>query len=253
MARIISIVNQKGGVGKTTTAINLGAYLSYLGKKVLLVDIDPQANASSGLGVNIREIKKGIYDVLILDHPIHKVILKTKHRDYSLVPSHVNLAGANVELVNFEDREFVLSKKISEIESSYDFIIIDCPPSLGLLTINGIVACREIIVPVQAEYYALEGLSQLMETISLIKENLNPDLEILGALITMFDPKHKLSRDVLHELYRYFPKRIFRTAIPRNIRLAEAPSHGKSILKYDKNSKGARAYHKLSKEILELV
>ncbi|MDZ7798652.1 MAG: AAA family ATPase [Patescibacteria group bacterium] len=251
MARIISIVNQKGGVGKTTSAINIGAYLSYLGYKVLLVDIDPQANASSGLGKNIRKIKRGIYDVIIDDHPIEDVILKTKHRDYCLVPSHVDLAGANVELVNFSDREYILGRKVSQLESNYDFIIIDCPPSLGLLTINGIVACQEVIVPVQAEYYALEGLGQLMETIDLIKENLNPDLEILGALITMFDSKYKLSRDVFHELYKYFPNKIFRTTIPRCIKLAESPSHGKSILKYDKKSRGAKAYHKLSREILE--
>ena len=251
MARIISIVNQKGGVGKTTTAINLGAYLSHLGNKVLLVDIDPQANASSGLGVDIRKLKKGIYDVIISDHPIHDVIHKTKHRDYKLVPSHVNLAGANVELVQIENREYVLGQKISYLEDQYDFIIIDCPPALGLLTINGLVASKEIIIPVQAEYYALEGLSQLMETIELVRDNLNPDLKVLGALVTMFDPRYKLSRDVLQELYKYFPSRIFRTAIPRNIRLAEAPSYGKTILKYDKKSSGAKAYHKLSREILE--
>ncbi|MFA5070474.1 MAG: AAA family ATPase [Patescibacteria group bacterium] len=251
MARIISIVNQKGGVGKTTTAINLGAYLSHLGQRVLLVDIDPQANASSGLGVDIRKIGRGIYDVMILNHPIHDVILETGHQDYKLIPSHVNLAGANVELVTFDEREFVLRKKITELDHHYDYIIIDCPPSLGLLTLNGMVACREIIIPVQAEYYALEGLGQLMETIQLIKENLNPDLEVLGALLTMFEHKHKLSRDVLHELYKYFPRKIFRTAIPRSIRLAEAPSHGQSILKYDKRSKGAKAYHKFAREILE--
>ena len=251
MARIISIVNQKGGVGKTTTAINLGAYLSHLGQKVLLVDIDPQANASSGLGVDIRKIGRGIYDVMILNHPIHDVILETEHQDYKLIPSHVNLAGANIELVNFPEREFVLRKKIIELDHHYDYIIIDCPPSLGLLTLNGMVAAREIIIPVQAEYYALEGLGQLMETIQLIKENLNPELQVLGALLTMFEHKHKLSRDVLHELYKYFPRKIFRTAIPRSIRLAEAPSHGQSILKYDKRSKGAKAYHKFAREILE--
>ena len=250
MARIISIVNQKGGVGKTTTAINLGAYLSHLGQKVLLVDIDPQANASSGLGVDIRKIGRGIYDVMILNHPIHDVILETDHRDYRLIPSHVNLAGANIELVSFDEREFVLKKKIIELDRHYDYIIIDCPPSLGLLTLNGMVAAREIIIPVQAEYYALEGLGQLMETIQLIKDNLNPELEVLGALLTMFEHKHRLSRDVLQELYKYFPRKIFRTAIPRNIRLAEAPSHGQSILKYDKRSAGAKAYHKLAKEIL---
>lgn len=250
MARIISIVNQKGGVGKTTTAINLGAYLSHLGQRVVLVDIDPQANASSGLGVDIRKLGKGIYHVLILNHPIHDVILATEHEDYRLVPSHMDLAGANVELVNFDNREFVLKKKIADLEAHYDYIIIDCPPSLGLLTLNGMVAAREIIIPVQAEYYALEGLGQLMETIQLIKDNLNPELEVLGALLTMFEHKHRLSRDVLQELYKYFPRKIFRTAIPRSIRLAEAPSHGQSILKYDKRSKGAKAYHKLAKEIL---
>lgn len=251
MARIISIVNQKGGVGKTTTAINLGAYLSHLGNKVLLIDIDPQANATSGLGIDIQKLDKGIYDVLILNHPIHDIITKTKHRRYKVIPSHVNLAGANVDLVHLEEREFVLNRKMGDLEQHYDFIIIDCPPSLGLLTINGIVAAKEIIIPVQAEYYALEGLGQLMETIGLIKENLNPDLEVLGALITMFEPRHKLSRDIFVELYQFFPNRIFRTSIPRNIRLAEAPSHGKTILQYDKKSKGAKAYHKLAKEILE--
>jgi len=215
-----------------------------------LVDIDPQANASSGLGVDIRKIGRGIYDVMILNHPIHDVILETDHRDYRLIPSHVNLAGANIELVSFDEREFVLKKKIIELDRHYDYIIIDCPPSLGLLTLNGMVAAREIIIPVQAEYYALEGLGQLMETIQLIKDNLNPELEVLGALLTMFEHKHRLSRDVLQELYKYFPRKIFRTAIPRNIRLAEAPSHGQSILKYDKRSAGAKAYHKLAKEIL---
>lgn len=252
MPHIISIVNQKGGVGKTTTAINLAAYLAKLGKSVLLVDMDPQGNASSGLGVKYKEIEKGIYHPLILDHPIKDVIHPTDVDGLRVAPSTIDLAGARVELVELERREHKLHNAIQEVKHEYDYIIIDCPPSLCLLTVNGLVASQEVLIPVQTEYYALEGLGQLMETISLVKENLKPELEILGALMTMYDERNKLSNAVFLELYQYFPNKIFRTVIPRNVKLAEAPSYGKSILHYDRKSPGGKAYERLANEILHL-
>jgi chromosome partitioning protein len=253
MAHIISIVNQKGGVGKTTTAVNLGAYLAHHGKKVLLVDIDPQANATSGFGYNPRSLQRGIYEALTSDIYLKDIIAETAHPGYHLVPATVSLAGANVEFINIPGREYLLSELINNIEQDYDFVIIDCPPTLGILTINGLVAAQKILIPVQCEYYALEGLAQLLDTINLVKENLKNDLEILGALLTMYDDKYKLSKDVMEQIYKYFPNKIFRSVIPRCIRLAEAPSYGKTILHYDKNSKGARAYKNFSKEILEIL
>ena len=250
MPRIISIVNQKGGVGKTTTAINLAAYLANLGKFVLLIDIDPQGNASSGLGVDYKKIEKGVYHPIVLNHPFADIIQPTEVDGLRVAPSNIDLAGARVELVNMEKREHQLHGSLLEIRNDYDYIIIDCPPSLCLLTINGLVASEEVLIPVQTEYYALEGLSQLLETINLIQENLKPELRILGALMTMYDDRNKLSTDVFNELYKYFPNKIFRTVIPRNVKLAEAPSFGKSILHHDRKSPGGKAYERLAREIL---
>lgn len=250
MARIISIVNQKGGVGKTTTAVNLAAYLSSAGKRVLLIDLDPQGNASQGFGIDYKNLSAGIYEVLVNENlKIHEIV-KIKDDNLHIAPSTPNLAGASVELVTYPEREYVLRKNIEHVEPYYDFILIDNPPSLGLLTINSLVAAREVLIPVQCEYYALEGLGQLLHTISLIKDHLNDNLQILGAVMTMFDGRSKLSDAVFYELYRFFPNKIFRSVIPRNIRLAEAPSHGNSIKEYDDDSRGARAYRKLAQEII---
>lgn len=252
MGRIISVVNQKGGVGKTTTAVNLGAYLSYFGKEVLLVDIDPQANATSGLGIDHRNLEHGIYEAIIGVKPIFEVIKRTLQDGYKVAPSTMALAGAGVELVNMDDREFRLKNILDEIKDEYDYVIIDGPPSVGLLTINSLVAADQVLIPIQSEYYALEGLGQLLETISLVQNNLKPDLSILGALITMFDRRNRLSGSVMQELYQYFPNRVLRTVIPRSVRLAEAPSFGRSILHYDPQSRGGRAYEKLAREIIDM-
>jgi chromosome partitioning protein len=253
MGQIIAIVNQKGGVGKTTTAINLGAFLALLGKFVLLVDLDPQANATSGLGIDYNKLEKGVYEALIGSHHFRDVVLNTTIPGYKIAPANLNLAGANVELVNIDNREFKLEQALLSIRNDYDYIIIDCPPSLGLLTINSLVAAEKLLIPVQAEYYALEGLGQLINTINLIKDNIKPDLEVLGAVLTMYDKRNKLSDEILHQLYQYFPNRIFRSVIPRNIRLTESPSYGRSIAEYDPKSKGAKAYERLAKEIIDLT
>ena len=253
MTKVISIVNQKGGVGKTTTAVNLGSYLARHGKFVLLVDIDPQANATSGLGINHRGLERGIYETLIGPHSVNDIILESGQEGYRVAPATISLAGASVELVNADKREFRLAESLLPARGQYDYILIDCPPSLGLLTINALTASDQILIPVQAEYYALEGLSSLLNTVNLVQENLKPDLDILGAVLTMYDPRYKLSNDVMNELYKFFPNKIFRSVIPRNIRLGEAPSHGKSILDYDPSSKGGRAYDRLAREILDLV
>jgi len=253
MAQIISVVNQKGGVGKTTTAVNLSAYLASLGKFVLLVDIDPQANATSGLGIDHRNLGAGIYEAIIGERPFRDIVVNTNHTGFKVAPATMSLAGANVELVGVENREFKLHEALLEVRNDYDYIIIDCPPSLGLLTLNGLVAAEKVLIPVQAEYYALEGLGQLLETINLIQTNLKPEIEILGAVLTMFDKRVGLSQEVLHQLYQYFPNKIFRSVIPRNIRLAEAPSYGKSILEYDASSTGASAYERLAREIHDLT
>jgi len=252
MGQIISVVNQKGGVGKTTTAINLAAYLSRLGKFVLLVDLDPQSNATSGLGI-ARDLDKGVYEVLTGPYSFSDVVVDTDHEFYKLAPSTISLAGANVELVNLDRREFRLYDNLLGVRNNFDFIIIDCPPSLGLLTINGLTASDQVLIPVQAEYYALEGLGQLMSTIGLIQTHVKPELGILGAVLTMYDKRYKLANDVLYELYRHFPNKIFRSVIPRNVRLSEAPSHGKSIMDYDPKCKGARAYERLAREFLDLT
>ncbi|MFH1713474.1 MAG: AAA family ATPase [Candidatus Jacksonbacteria bacterium] len=252
MPKIISIVNQKGGVGKTTTAINLASFLAYLGKKILLIDMDPQANATSGLGIKYQDLLVNIYHSLIDEHPLDKIILGEEEDRLHLAPAGNDLAGANIELVSHPEREFRLAEKLAVIKNKYDYVIIDCPPSLGLLTINGLVAADELLIPVQAEYYALEGLGQLLQTIDLIKAHLKPKLEILGAVITMYDRRTVLSRGVLEDLYKYFPNKILKSVIPRNVRLAEAPSFGQPILNYDPASTGAKAYERLAKEILSI-
>lgn len=252
MGKIIAIVNQKGGVGKTTTAVNLGAYLANLGKQVLLVDVDPQANASSGLGLDHRNLEAGIYEALLGTKPLLEVIKRTVQSGLKVAPATISLAGAGVEMVNLDNREFRLAQILEEVKAEFDYIIIDGPPSLGLLTINSLVAADEVLIPIQSEYYALEGLSQLLETISLVQNNLKPSLSIMGAVITMFDRRNKLSESVMAELYQYFPNRIFRSVIPRSVRLAEAPSYGRSIFHYDPKSKGGRAYEGLAKEVISL-
>ncbi len=250
MARIISVVNQKGGVGKTTTAVNLAAYLAMLGRFVLLVDLDPQANATSGAGIDYKSLNASLYDVLLGPHNLHQIShLIPELTNFKIAPSNQNLAGANIELVNQADREQRLLSEINLIKHDYDYIIIDSPPSLGLLTINGLVASDEILIPVQCEYYALEGLGQLLNTIDLVKQYIKPNLEINGAIMTMFDDRNRLSREIFDELYRYFPHKIFRSVIPRNSKLAEAPSFGQLIHKYDPLGRGAKAYSKLALEI----
>jgi chromosome partitioning protein len=252
MGKIIAIVNQKGGVGKTTTAVNLSAYLAHLGRQVLLVDIDPQANATSGLGLDHKNMEAGVYEALIGQRPINEVIKRTVQNGLKVAPATMSLAGAGIELVELDNREFRLSHILEEVRQDYDYIIIDGPPSLGLLTVNSLVACDEVLIPIQSEYFALEGLSQLLETISLVQNNLKPSLGIMGAVITMFDKRNKLSEAVMEELYKYFPNRIFRSIIPRTVRLAEAPSYGRSILHYDPKSKGGKCYENLAREIISL-
>ncbi len=252
MAKIISLVNQKGGVGKTTTATNLASYLAQAGKFVLLVDLDPQGNASSGLGIDIRNLGKSLYHTMVSGEHPKSAIVKTEVFGHDLLPSSQDLAGAGIELVHFDNREFRLYDVLRQIRTDYDYIIIDSPPSLGLLTINGLVASDEVIIPVQTEYYALEGLSQLLDTINLVRENLQPQLKIMGAVLTMYDKRNRLSRQVLREMRDHFPGRVFDSVIPRSVRLAEAPSFGKSILQFDAFSKGARSYKNLAREIIEL-
>lgn len=252
MAQIISVVNQKGGVGKTTTAVNLSGFLARQGKFVLLVDLDPQANATSGVGFDHRELEKGIYEVLAGECPLRDIIKQTAIEGFRIAPSTPNLAGAGVELVNAENREYRLHEALMQVKHEYDFIIIDSAPSLGLLTINGLVAADKVLIPVQAEYYALEGLGQLMDTVKLVRDNVKPELDVVGAVITMFDGRNKLANEVIKELHSYFPNKIFKTTIPRNVSLAEAPSFGEPIMLYEPRSKGSRAYEKLAQEFIEV-
>ena len=251
MSKTIAIVNQKGGVGKTTTAVNLAAYLTKMGQRVLLVDIDPQANATSGSGLLPTGLLSGIYEALVGQRSMSDIIVNSPN-GYSLAQSTINLAGVSVELVNLEEREFKLAQALEPVQADFDYIIIDGPPSLGLLTINSLVAATHLLIPVQAEYYALEGLKQLLDTIGLIQTHLKPNLGILGAVVTMYDQRNRLARAVLKEVGQFFPNRVFKTVIPRNVRLAEAPSYGQSIVDYDKHSSGSRAYESLAKEILAL-
>ncbi len=252
MAQVIGLVNQKGGVGKSTSAINLLSYLAAMGKYVLLVDVDPQANATSGIGLNPYKVSFSLYDSLIGNILPEKIIRQTNLFGYDIIPAAPDLAGATIELVTRSNREFRLAEVLRRIRTNYDYIIIDCPPSLGLLTINGLVAADELIIPVQCEYYALEGLGQLLRTIELVKDNLGKELKIKGALLTMYDRRNRLSRQVKKEIERNFDNYVFDATIPRCVKLAEAPSFGKSILQYDPHSRGAKAYRQLAKEIIEL-
>ncbi len=251
MGKTIAIANQKGGVGKTTTAVNLAAALGALGKKVLLVDIDPQGNATSGYGINRRSIAGSSYDLVLGHKTFDEVLTKTLFNNVSLIPSHIDLAGAEIELVSVDRREFRLRDALAANKQYFDFILLDCPPSLGLLTLNGLNAADTILIPIQCEYYALEGLSQLMSTVRQVKRLFNPSLEIEGVLITMYDSRLNLTVQVVEEVKRFFPQKVYSTAIPRNIRVSEAPSFGKPIKYYDASSKGSEAYDTLAKEVLE--
>jgi chromosome partitioning protein len=251
MAKKIAIINQKGGVGKTTTAVNLATYLARNGKRVLLLDLDPQGNATSGLGIDKEQITGCVYNVLIDNASIHRVKKETSQDKLHLVPASINLAAAEVELVPLLAREHKLRNALAEIDEHYDYVLIDNPPSLGLLTVNGLVAADSVLIPVQAEYFALEGLGQLLATIKKVRSNLNPNLDLLGVLVTMYDKRTILSRQVESELKKHFGVKVFDAVIPRSIRLAEAPSHGKAIVDYDKFSKGSYAYKNLAKEIIE--
>ncbi|MBZ4652968.1 MAG: Cobyrinic acid ac-diamide synthase [Peptococcaceae bacterium] len=251
MGKVLVIANQKGGVAKTTTAINLGACLASLGKKVLIIDVDPQGNATSGLGINKTSTGRCIYDCLINGMPMKSIILSTQVDNLFVAPATIQLAGAEVELVSAISREMKLKKAIAPIKDDYEFIIIDCPPSLGLLTLNAMTAADSVLIPIQCEYYALEGLSQLMNTIILVKKHLNPELKIEGTVLTMFDARTNLSIQVVDEVKARPELKMFSSIIPRNVRLSEAPSHGMPIILYDPKSKGAEQYQELAKEVIE--
>jgi len=251
LERIIAITNQKGGVGKSTTAVNVSAYLSLYGYRTLIIDLDPQSNSTSGLGINSTDLKASIYDILIHERGPDEVILNTRYENLNIIPSSIQLAGAEVELVSSLKREFKLKEAVGKVQQDYDFIIIDCPPALGLLTINALTAAKEVIIPIQCEYYALEGLGQLLNTINLVKKNLNDDLTIKGAIMTMYDPRIKLASQVIEEVKNFFSEKVYKTVIPRNVRLSEAPSYGKSIMEYDPGCKGAEAYSNFTKEVIE--
>lgn len=250
MPKTIAICNQKGGVGKTTTAINLATFLAFSGKKALLIDIDPQGNATSGLGINKHNIKSSVYEMLVEDVDPRSVIISSGIENFSIIPSTLSLTGAEVELVSIMGREYKLKKAIAPILTEYDFVIIDCPPSLGLLTINALAAADSVLIPVQCEYYALEGLSQLVNTINLVKENINSALTIEGVLLTMADYRTNLTNEVISEARKFFKGRVYNTVIPRNVRLTEAPGFGKPIALYDKHSIGAQKYQEFAKELL---
>ena len=250
MGQIIAIANQKGGVGKTTTAVNLSAWLAILGCKVMLVDIDPQGNATSGIGVDKDNLEYSIYDLILGNAEIEAVKISNILERLDLIPSSIELAGAEIEIVGIKDREFLLKKNLASESSKYDYIIIDCPPSLGLLTINALVAANSIIVPLQCEYYALEGVSQLMNTIKLVQQSLNKNLMIKGIVLTMFDGRTNLSIQVVDEVKKFFKDKVYSSIIPRNVRLSEAPSHGKPVMLYDKRSKGSELYRELACEVM---
>ncbi|WP_249872275.1 ParA family protein [Oceanobacillus saliphilus] len=250
MGKIMSIANQKGGVGKTTSSVNLSACLSSLGNRVLLVDTDPQGNATSGVGVNKADVSNCIYNVLVEDLPAEEVVIPTSVSNLDIIPATIQLAGAEIELVPIISREIRLKKALESLKEQYDYIIIDCPPSLGLLTINALTASDSVIIPVQCEYYALEGLSQLLNTIRLVQKHLNKDLMIEGVLLTMLDARTNLGIQVIEEVKKYFQDKVYQTIIPRNVRLGEAPSHGLPIIIYDPKSKGAEVYLELAKEVM---
>lgn len=254
MAHIIAVTNQKGGVGKTTTAVNMSACLADSGKRTLLIDLDPQGNATSGLGIDKESLQNNLYDCLINKMPMENVVQQTAVKRLSVVPATMDVAGAAVELVNMEDREHILSHALIQymetVKKPYDYIIIDCPPSLGLLTVNALVAADFVLIPVQCEFYALEGLAQLMQTVEMVRGRLNNKLRLLGLLMTMYDGRTNLSIQVTEEVKKYFSGQVFQTIIPRNVRLGEAPSHGEPITVYDPNSKGSDVYRKLAEEVI---
>ncbi len=251
VGKTIAIVNQKGGVGKTTSAVNLAAGLGALGSRVLLIDIDPQGNATSGFGITKRELNKTAYDVLINGSSAAECTVKSKYKNVDVLPSSMSLAGAELELVDADKREARLKNAIVEIRGNYDFILMDCPPSLGLITLNALCAADTVMVPIQCEYYALEGLSQLMSTIRKVKQLYNPLIEIEGVLLTMYDGRLNLTEQVVHEVKKFFPRKVYATTIPRNVRLSEAPSYGQPIIYYDRNSKGSEAYMAFATEVLK--
>ncbi len=251
MTEIYAVVNQKGGVGKTTTTVNLGAFLADHGKRVLIVDMDPQGNATSGVGLAVEKITGTLYELICGTKEILDVLYPTSVENLNIIPANSDLAGASVELLNIEEREYQLKKAIDPIKDSYDYILIDCPPSIGILTINALSAATKVLVPVQCEYYALEGLGRLMSTIEMVKSEANPELELGGIVMTMYDHRTKLSREVVEETKKHFNDKVFKTIIPRNVRISEAPSFGQPITIYAKKSEGAMAYQELTKEVLQ--
>lgn len=251
MGKIISVSNQKGGVGKTTTAVNVASFLAEKGKRVLLVDIDPQANAGYGLGVDVEEMEATVYEVLIGTLPAGDSVYKTTIDNLYIMPSNMHLAGAQVELLDFENKEYLLKNALKTVRDNFDFIFIDCPPSLGILTLNSLVASDSVIIPLQCEYYALEGLSQLLKIISMVQDALNPQLEIEGVLLTMYDPRTNLSQQVVADVKQFFQNKVFSAVIPRNVRLSEAPSFGKPINMYDRSSSGGMSYEQLAVELIK--
>lgn len=253
MGKVISISNQKGGVGKTTTTVNLAAFLAEKGKRVLIIDIDPQGNAGFGIGVNAEEVETTIYEVLIDEIPIEEAIFKSEIDGLSIIPSNIHLSAAQVNLLDMDGKEFILRNKMKEIRSLYDYILIDCPPSLGVLTLNSLVAADSVLIPLQCEYYALEGLSQLLRIVVMVQERLNKTLKIEGVVLTMFDPRTNLAAQVVSDVREYFKDKVFNTIIPRNVKLSEAPSFGKPIGLYDKSCPGSISYEKLAEEVLKNV
>ncbi|MCB8994530.1 MAG: ParA family protein [Bacteroidales bacterium] len=251
MGKVIALANQKGGVGKTTTAINLGASFAVLEKKTLIIDADPQANATSGTGFDIRKVKTSIYECLIEDVDPNKIILNSEMEYLDLIPSHIDLVGAEIEMLNLPEREYMLKKVVEKVRDKYDYILIDCSPSLGLITVNSLTAADSVCIPVQCEYFALEGLGKLLNTIKIIQSRLNPDLEIEGFLLTMYDARLRLSNQVVEEVKKHFQEMVFDTIVQRNIKLSEAPSFGKPVVLYDAESKGAINYLNLAREILQ--
>jgi chromosome partitioning protein len=250
MGKTIAIANQKGGVAKTTTAVNLGAWLSLMGQKVLLIDTDPQGNATTGVGIDKETVENCIYDVVINNMSAREVIIPSAVDNLDILPATIELAGAEIELVGVAEREYILKKALAEIKDDYDFIFIDCPPSLGLLTINALTAADSLLIPIQCEYYALEGLGQLLNTFQRVQQNLNKELVLEGVLLTMFDGRTNLSIQVVDEVKKYFKGKVYRAIVPRNVRLSEAPSHGKPVMVYDRRSKGSEVYHELAKEVM---
>lgn len=251
MVKVIAVANQKGGVGKTTTAVNVAACLAKQGRKVLLIDSDPQGNATSGLGFDKRDVKKCIYDALINDVPMADTLKHTAYENLDVIPATIQLAGAEIELVSLMNREGRMKNALERIKHNYDYVIIDCPPSLGLLTINALTAASSVMIPVQCEFYALEGITMLMNTIQLVQRNLNPALKLEGVVMTMFDSRTNLAQDVVEEVKKYFKTKMYKTIVPRNVRLSEAPSHGMPVIDYDSKSKGAQVYMELAQEVID--